>query len=419
MPHSVSLRKTLRTIPIFQLLPRQELDIVLDCFARRDYQPGETLWRAGNRLDFIGVIQSGEMLVEYGPVGSRKRSTRLSAGDFIQPLDRTVGNTPSSVSAYAVTALTLYVLHQEQLAALCSTCSTLDTILEPRQGSLVGRSLWSGLWWLAVVLVISVLVWRDVAGALSGVFYLAAEYSARSANYSEALERLDCALRLDPEAALAHNQEGYIHFQMEHLQSATAAFGRALDADEACGATLNNLAATCFLDGFIEQAARLQQKAGQVNPNVDIVQYNLGLILMQQREYDRAIGAFREASRINPNWALPQIQLSASCLQKMDYAEAEHAARIATRLEPAQHAAHLSLALALHYQGRNQEALTSVERAIEIEPDDVVSKFYKALILDDLGNSEMALQTLQRVLESSEDPKQQSRILAEIESLLH
>ncbi len=417
MATSASLRRALRKISSFRSLSGQDLEAVAAHLICREYKPGDVLWRVGTRLDFIGIIQSGEVVVEYRLNGRIKRSARLSAGDFVQPRNLKYGDARSSATARAATDVRLYVLHLEHLAAMRSRKLISHAVLP----SILGRIRhlpWGRLWAAIVVILIALLVWRDVTRALSGVLYLASDRAWDSAHYQRAVRLLKYAELIDPETPLPYNQEGYIWFQRDDMQHAEVAFAQALGTDETNGPALNNLAVTYFLKGLPDQARILQQLAVQSDPNAATVRYNLGLILMEQNDYADALRAFREAGRIDPDWALPYMQQSFLYLDMGDYAQAEQTARAAVRLDPSQQSAHLSLAIALYHQGKSQEALASIERVLTVAPSEVVPKFYKALIFRDLGEAHFVRLLLQQLLASSDAPQQSSRIAAEMEAML-
>jgi len=457
MSPSVSLRRSLRAIPVFQSLRTWELDQIAACMVRKTYQAGDQLWRAGAPLDFVGIVGTGELLLEYQANDSDKRIVRLGAGAFFQPavlktpppsplpahgeggqppsasgVDRCQGaaglgtcgseaklieggtSFPAPTAAYAADeALTLYVLRLEQLDALRARCPALDATLASAQPARVRRLAWETVWRVAVAMLIVLLTWRDVRAILSGVLGLAAE--GRSP--WQALTLLSYATWLDPYAIYAYNEEGAIWHQAGKWRQASAAFEHALTVDSSYGPALNNLAAIRATGDGEEQSVTLQQRAARAAPNSATVHYNLGLMLVGQRDYVEAIRAFKEATRIAQDWAAPYLQLSLAYLRSGEANKAEEAARIAVRLAPDQQPAYLSLAIALYKQHQAQDALTAVERAVAMDPDDVVARFYQALILSDMGSYEQALQILHETLEQSGLAEEQARIGAEIERL--
>jgi tetratricopeptide (TPR) repeat protein len=418
MPTSAARRKTLRTIPIFRSLPKHELDVVASNLICREYQAGDILWRVGTHLDFIGVIQSGEITVEYRSNGLGKRVVTLSAGDFLQPRNLSKESRLSSVSAQAATDVTLYILCLDRLLALRSHCSTLDARLTREIQTPVARAPLRKLWLITVIMLVGLLVWRDTSRALSGVIYLASKRAQQMSDYSTALSLLEYATYLNPDASLANSQKGYLRLAMGNGPLAVTALSQALNSNGSNGPALNNLSTIYFSVGQLDPAMAFQTRAVSVDPDNAVTRYNLGLMLMRKGEIAAAIRAFKEASRIEPEWGLPYLQLSSAYLQVRKYVEAEQAARAAIRQDPVQQSAYLSLAIALYEQGKFQEAFVAVENALRFAPNDRVAKFYEALIVRDLGQTEAAILVFQQLLASAEDPQQRERIEVEIELIL-
>jgi signal-transduction protein with cAMP-binding, CBS, and nucleotidyltransferase domain len=92
-----ALRRHLRNVPTFRTLPKSELDAVAASVFCKEYRAGDRLWRAGVHLDFIGIVQQGEIVVEYRSNGSMKYASLLT-GDFLQPSDLRDTRHLSSVS---------------------------------------------------------------------------------------------------------------------------------------------------------------------------------------------------------------------------------------------------------------------------------------------------------------------------------
>src|SRR5262245_49143321 len=117
----VSLRRSLRKIPDFASLSSQDLDAVIAQMVYRDYKPSDVLWHTSQGLDFLGVIQSGEIIVEYRLLNQILRSNKLQAGDFVKsPKLKKSKDNHASLLARAVTDVRLYVLPNDQLTKLKS-----------------------------------------------------------------------------------------------------------------------------------------------------------------------------------------------------------------------------------------------------------------------------------------------------------
>jgi tetratricopeptide (TPR) repeat protein len=417
MPASESLHQSLRKIPVFHALPLAELDEVVASLSCQKYKPGDRLWQVGDHIDFMGLIQQGEIRIEYQRANSSRRSVYLSAGSFFRPPGSDLANDRSPVSAYAETDVTLYKLRLKQLSLLEPKCPTLAAILTSTTSPRFFQLSWGRLWAIIVTFLIILLTWRDVTSALSSMLYFSANQLQPFIGYQETLSILDYAGRFNPQSPYTHNKQGSIWTQLDNKRLAMVAFIRAINVDKANGPAQNNLAASFFTLGLTQQAVRLQQKAAQAEPNEAIIRYNLGLMLLEQNDHLGAMRAFKEATRIDPNWALPYIHLSFVELQTEEYARAEQAADVATQLDPTQQSAQLSLAIALYFQGKSQEALLSIRRAVEMNHDDVVSRFYYALILNDLGDDRPALDVLQQLRVSPVNSDQRTRIVREIEAI--
>lgn len=410
----MSLRKSLRNVPIFRSLPARELDAIAASLAWKQYEQGDCLWRKGTSLDFIGIIQRGEIVIRDESEGDRQ-SSRLRAGSYFYPPGFGGEKEIAPGSAYAADQTDLYILRLEQLSGLRSKCPTLVRTL-PRSfdRSRSSRLSWAKLWIVAVVIVIFFLVWQDLIGVLSGLICLTADYMLPFTGHHVAIALLECAAKIDDQAKYAYGTKGDLWNQLGEERLAMEAFTSALDNDKISAPVLNNLAVMYLDNGLNDQAVLFQQRASEVEPNEAIVKYNLGLMLLEGFRYQDAIRALREATCIAPYWALPYIHSSSIYLQMGKWADAEEAARTATRLDPAQRSAHLTLALALYQQDEKQQAFSSFSRAVEIDPEDVVARFYQALILRDLGDYDQALRHLELCLDLCTDPVQKRRITMEI-----
>lgn len=411
------MQRALRRIPEFRALSRDELRHVLHQMVCKSYEPGEVLWREGNRVDFLGIIKSGEIFIEYRRNGSTKRSIRLAAGDCVRPssLDRE-GNR-SSVRACAGSQLSLYVLQIEQLKLLKLKSLVSDVIPASARTNSLSFFL-RFAWAAALVTLILAMNWNDFRHVIAGVLFLRAEHIYQGLyDYPGTLGLLRYAEFAAPNSAFTYNREGYLRYKHHELSSAAAAFARAVEADQTYGPSLNNLAFTYFDKGDISQAMFYQREATENDPDQAIALYNLGIIQMYQGQETDAIRSFGEASFIDPAWALPHLQRGFLYLNMRSYGSAEEAARVAIARDPTQQSAHMILGIALYNQKEYPDALSAVERALELSPEDNIAGFYRALILNELGKTEAALATLHRILDSTSDPQQTLRIQAEIEAI--
>lgn len=412
MAARASLRKTLRSVPAFQAMSRQQLNDAISLMSRKEYEAGTVLWRAGARLSFFGIVEKGGITIDYRRNGAQPHSIELQAGSVLDLAQLLADARPSSVSAHVMTDTTLYTLQEEQLAVLSRGASANTRSAVP-----AGRfraAGWSTAWWLAVALLAFLLMLPDLVGSLSRLFYLLSSQPDSDADSAETLRWINAALLLDPESAIAHNRAGYAFFQVQRMKEAEEAFSHAVGLDESSAPALNNLAVTHFVRGREDQARSLFTRAIEIDPNSAASRYNEGLGLVNSGDLTQAIQAFHQATWIEPEWAPPYHYLSFSYLQLGDYQSAEEVAREAARLDPDQECGHLSLAIALYRQGKNREAWPAIRRALLLQPNDLNAQFYEALILREQGMPWLALRLMERLLDSAKRPDQRERIQREI-----
>ena len=417
MASSVSLRRSLRKIPAFRSLPRQELEKVVERLACKVYKPGDVLWRTSSQVDFYGILQTGEIVLEYRMNGALVRSTRLVAGDIVTPLNLQGASRRSVVLAYAATDVRFYVLRMEQTAALQSSLSNEDLASPPKLPPRPS-SAWNMAWIAGVAILIMLLSWNDMTRIASGMLYLGSTYLPQTAYQNpKPIVLLEYARSVDSQAVFVQNREGYLWYQQNDLKNAQLSFGDAVSIAPDYGPALNNLAVTYFESGQSKQAEVLQFQAVKNDPDSAVTHYNLGLTLMKRPNNGVALQEFREASYINPAWVFPYIEQGFNYLQMQNYGSAERAAREAIKLDPSQGSAHLILAIALYCQDKNQEGLQAIQAALLIDPNDRIARFYQARILKNLGEFDSAALAFHQLLKSTNDQQEISQIESEIEAL--
>ncbi len=120
----------------------------------------------------------------------------------------------------------------------------------------------------------------------------------------------------DPNPAEAHNNLGVFYTRLGIRFREPAFFDLAVDALEAAVriepqayAVLNNLGNAHFELGRLEEAARVYQRVITMDPNLAQTHFNLGLVYERQGSLDLAAREYREALRLQPGWPLPRLNL--------------------------------------------------------------------------------------------------------------
>ncbi|QXD14240.1 cyclic nucleotide-binding domain-containing protein [Rhodocaloribacter litoris] len=114
-PGRPSMHDLLRGIPLFADLNRKELDAVERILYRREYAPGEVVFRQGEPGVGMYIIEQGRVCIIREPSGHVLAT--LGAGDFFGEI-ALLNETPRSATARAETAATLWGFFQPELLDL-------------------------------------------------------------------------------------------------------------------------------------------------------------------------------------------------------------------------------------------------------------------------------------------------------------
>ena len=131
-----------------------------------------------------------------------------------------------------------------------------------------------------------------------------------------------------------------------------------------------------------------------VTSNNLIIQYNLGHVLGQERNYDEARAHFAEALRIKPDFFDALINMGMTLSEQGRAAEAIGFYERALRVAPGSSKAHTQLALALAKQDKKSEALAEFRKALELAPQDADARANLGLMLARQGNVAEAMEQL-------------------------
>jgi tetratricopeptide (TPR) repeat protein len=163
----------------------------------------------------------------------------------------------------------------------------------------------------------------------------------------------------------------------------------------------NNLGRARFLEGRVDEAMALYQKALELNPNYAESQYNLGVAFFQKGQDDLAISHYQMALKIDPYFAKGHWNLGIALFQQGRVDEAFAQFKRALEINPYEADARNNFGNALMQMGRVEEAVEQYQKSVEITPnnastytnlgaallqkgeiDQAIVQFRKALALD-------------------------------------
>ncbi len=120
----------------------------------------------------------------------------------------------------------------------------------------------------------------------------------------------------EPNPAEAHNNLAVLYTRLGIQYTEPALFVLAVDALETAlliepeaYAVLNNLGNAYFELGKMEEAGRAYQRAIELNPRLAQTHFNLGLVYEKQGGVDLAAREFEVAAALRPDWELPRTRL--------------------------------------------------------------------------------------------------------------
>ncbi len=132
----------------------------------------------------------------------------------------------------------------------------------------------------------------DLNPEMLDAYKLAAEIERRRANYTEASKYLNLAIAFYPVDPELYNSLGYVFFQNNDLENATAMYKKAITLDPLKSDFHVNLGLVYFKEGHYELSETSFRAADTLKPGQDDVYYNIGLTLYKQNRFQESEQAF-------------------------------------------------------------------------------------------------------------------------------
>jgi protein O-GlcNAc transferase len=148
--------------------------------------------------------------------------------------------------------------------------------------------------------------------------------------------------------------------------------------------------------GHLSEARRLYAQFLAANPGHALGLFRSGLLELQDRQLDAALGSIQKAASAAPDNARYQFGLGQvlDALQRWD--EAADAYHRALRNEPASHDAQVALGVALQRGGRLAQAAAAYRAALALEAEDPVTLGNLGAALREMGDVDEAIRFLER-----------------------
>jgi protein O-GlcNAc transferase len=220
----------------------------------------------------------------------------------------------------------------------------------------------------------------------------------------DALNQIEAALAIQPDAAEALAIRGNILIRFQRLDEALASFNQAIAHRPDYAEALYNRGNCRQYLGQHENAVADYSRALALNPGYEPALTNRGNALSKLRRFSEGLTDYEAALRLRPGDP-PALYHRANAfkdLQRFDEALGDYDRALA--LDPDLAAAWNNRGMVLRELGRPAEALASFDRALALKPDDAAALFQRGTLQwTDYGRYEPALRDLEDVVRIAPD----------------
>ena len=228
--------------------------------------------------------------------------------------------------------------------------------------------------------------------------HLLGEIAHRAGRHDLAVEMIEKAIAVDPQAARFHASLGEALAAQDKPGEAVVAFRRAIALDPNVAATHTNLGSALREIGQLEELATACRRAIALDPNLAPAHSDLGAALFYLGRLDELEACFRRALGLNPNFAVAYCNLG-NVLQGLSrFEEAVTCYARALTLRPDLVAVLRNLGAAFHRLGLLDDAVACFRQLLALTPDDAKTHNTLGSPLRDLGKLDEAIAAYRRAV---------------------
>ena len=187
---------------------------------------------------------------------------------------------------------------------------------------------------------------------------------------SAALEEVNKAVKIHPDAAESYLQRAVIYKEAGNYFKAIDDYSKALKIDPAMANTRYDLAQTLRRVRMYRPAIEEYEKAVALDPVKAEAYNNLGITYMEMRNLDKAIEYFKKVIEMDPKYIKAYNNLGAAYAEKGEIDEAVAILTKATRIDPRYANSYKNLAMVYVQLKKPREAYEFLSRYHDLKPDD-------------------------------------------------
>jgi arylsulfatase A-like enzyme/Flp pilus assembly protein TadD len=182
-------------------------------------------------------------------------------------------------------------------------------------------------------------------------------------NYSDSAEKLNIALKTDPDSVSVRYLLGLNYYRMREFPNAVEQLERVLQLSPDYALAAFQLGLAYARKGDFDHAIQTLKRTLDLDPSNFSAAYNLGVAYLQKKMMTEATAAFRQSLSISPDYALGHRGLGEALLYQGQVDDSLVELRRAVELAPTDPGNHAALAKALSAKGLDGEAQEEMRQA--------------------------------------------------------
>jgi choline-sulfatase len=186
--------------------------------------------------------------------------------------------------------------------------------------------------------------------------------------YASSIEKLNVALKTDPDAVPGHYLQGLNYYRTHEFPKSVAEFERVMQLSPDYALAAFQLGLAYGRNGDFDKSISMLQRALELDPTNFDAAYNAGVAYLQKKMVPEATAAFRRSLEIAPDYALAHRSLGEVLLYQGQAENALVELHRAAELAPDDQRTHLALAQALKAKGLDEQAQEEIHKAQQLQP---------------------------------------------------
>jgi tetratricopeptide (TPR) repeat protein len=365
-------------------LPEKRRQFLSSRFKIRSYPAGTQILKLGRRGGFLGILESGEVLLENPDSQPRK----LKPGEYFGSAMLLYGK-PSGFTVTARVDTTLWVLSRKDwLSPTIIPPPPRKPLLKPKQI----KALALGLILTAVLAMVIFILGPSLIDRTTTTLPKRLADSGRAAWAEKYLRVLT---QWQPESALNFGYLGDILVLEGRDQEAIQAYQQALDLDEYLPWIHNNLGVLLLEGDQPDLAADHFQQAIDLSPQNVTTYVNLGSAYYAQEDWEAAAAAYGNALDLDFSLEDTKAAWAGLILSESRLVEARLVWEYVLLENPRHPLALQGLGVVSLLEGDPTLAMMYLDAARYVQPDNPALYLYIGMALEELGNFAEAAEAYQ------------------------